>query len=178
MIKQLLEYARKEKRKLIKTNAIEIIKQVIEFSKHSFGKKYKIENNIVLDNAIIIGDSTQLFNSFLNVFINAKDSMPKGGKINVDVNISTFIKKIKYKDFGELVPGKYILIEIKDNGTGMSNHVMKQIYEPFFTTKTKGRGTGLGMSAAFGIIKSHHGMIKIYSKVNVGTTIKIFLPLS
>ncbi len=114
-------------------------------------------------------DKEQIIEAISSIFINAKEAMPGGGIINVFIeNISNMPREIN------LEPGKYIKITIEDHGEGIPNGDLVKIFDPYFSTKEK--GTGLGLTTAFSIIKSHHGTINIESNVGKGTTVVIYLP--
>ncbi len=125
---------------------------------------------------VVMADSVQLEQVMMNLATNARDAMPEGGTILVKTETmeidSMFIES---HGFGK--PGKYALISLSDNGTGMKENVLQHIFEPFFTTKEVGKGTGLGLSVVYGIIKQHEGFINVYSEPGIGTTYKILLPL-
>jgi CheY-like chemotaxis protein len=121
-------------------------------------------------------DRNQIEQVLLNFYVNAWQAMPDGGilylrseNVNLDEN--------KTKPFN-LLPGKYVKISVTDTGTGMDEATQKRIFDPFFTTKEMGRGTGLGLASAYGIIKNHGGIINVQSKKGEGSTFNIFLPAS
>ncbi len=121
-------------------------------------------------------DAGQLENTILNLGINARDAMPNGGKLtisteNVDMNDD-------YAAAADVLPGEYVLIAVSDTGTGMSRDVLEHAFEPFYTTKEVGQGSGLGLSMVYGFAKQSGGHATIYSEENIGTTIKLYLPKS
>ncbi len=120
-------------------------------------------------------DPSQLDQVFMNLAVNAAQAMPDGGTFTIqtrDVNISHDYCRLH----PDLAPGDYVQLSISDTGHGMDRATMERIYEPFFTTKKPGEGTGLGLSVAFGIVRDHNGCITCYSEVDVGTTFRIYLP--
>ena len=98
-----------------------------------------------------------------NIILNALDVMPKGGRIQISVAHET---------------PNFLAVKITDNGPGIPEHILPNIFDPFFTTKTKGRGTGLGLSVSQGIVARHGGEIRVSSKLAVGTTFSIILPIT
>ena len=140
------------------------------------GEQYDIEFVVPEGHWFCFADANQLESVILNLAINARDAMPNGGKLTIEA-FSTPLDETYCAQQDEAVePGQYICFAVTDNGTGMSEDVLKQAFEPFFTTKEIGKGSGLGLSMVYGFIKQSDGHIKIYSEVGVGTTIKLYLP--
>jgi signal transduction histidine kinase/DNA-binding response OmpR family regulator len=120
-------------------------------------------------------DSGQLQNAILNLAINARDAMPQGGKLTIELN-NALLDANYAASHGEVTPGQYIMIEVKDTGTGMPTEILEHIFEPFFTTKPEGVGTGLGLPMVYGFVKQSGGHIDISSNVGQGTSVKLYLP--
>lgn len=122
-------------------------------------------------------DVGQIEQVLVNLCINARDAMPNGGQLKLETGVMTmdelFIKTHPWARMGEFVE-----IAVSDTGFGMNQATMAQIFEPFFTTKAEDSGTGLGLSTAYGIIKQHEGFIHVYSEQEIGTTFRIYLPVS
>lgn len=119
-------------------------------------------------------DTGQIKQVLLNLYVNAFHAMPAGGELRLSSK-NFLINGLSGKRFS-LKPGKYVEISVTDNGTGMDEKTRQRIFEPFFTTKEMGRGTGLGLASAYGIIKNHKGLIEVESRLGVGTTFHIYLP--
>jgi CheY-like chemotaxis protein len=121
-------------------------------------------------------DHQQIEQVLLNIYVNASQAMPDGGKLF----LATKAVKLdqKHTEPHGLSPGQYARISIRDTGIGMSEAIKKRIFDPFFTTKDKGRGTGLGLASAYGIIKNHSGFISVHSEPGHGAVFNIYLPLS
>jgi CheY-like chemotaxis protein len=122
----------------------------------------------------VVGDSTQIEQILINLVINARDALPKGGEINI-TTARAEMEDEKAKRLG-ISPGHYVMLSVSDNGTGMSDETMAHIFEPFFTTKPSGEGTGLGLAMIYGIVKQGGGHIEVTSRIGEGTTFRIFLP--
>jgi two-component system cell cycle sensor histidine kinase/response regulator CckA len=121
-------------------------------------------------------DQCQLEQVLLNLCVNAGHAMPEGGNLHLRTR-NVVLRDEDVRPFG-MEPGKYVRIAVEDSGIGMDQTTQRRIFEPFFTTKEMGRGTGLGLASAYGIIKNHGGFIDVESKKGEGTTFSIYLPAS
>ncbi len=120
-------------------------------------------------------DGSQLQNALLNLAINARDAMPRGGRLSIE--ISRLRLDADYaRMYPEIRTGEYVLIAVTDTGVGMSSETKERAFEPFFTTKGMGAGTGLGLSMVYGFAKQSGGLVQLYSEIGQGTSIRIFLP--
>jgi signal transduction histidine kinase len=120
-------------------------------------------------------DAAELESVLVNLAVNARDALPKGGKLTVEAS-NSYLDDAYCSRHSEVKPGQYVLISVTDNGIGMSEEVVQHAFEPFYTTKLAGQGTGLGLSQVYGFVRQSGGHVKIYSEVDEGTTVKIYLP--
>lgn len=123
------------------------------------------------------GDATQLNQAFMNLFLNARDAMPDGGRLTIETE-QVLVNGAYAQTHPWAKPGRYVLVTVTDTGAGMSAEVMDRIFEPFFTTKTDHTRGGLGLSITYGIVRQHGGMLQCYSEPGVGSSFKVYLPIA
>jgi hypothetical protein len=113
----------------------------------------------------------------MNLVVNARDAMPKGGVLTIGTsNVELGVQEVK--GFLDLKPGRYVSLTVTDTGTGMTDETKRRLFEPFFTTKPLGEGTGLGLSMIYGIVKQHGGDVSFYSELGLGSSFKIYWPVT
>ncbi len=151
------------------------ITQVRKLLSRTIPKTITVELRLSEELPQIYADPVQIEQILMNLAVNARDAMPKGGKIIFETR-SVKLEGAHYILHAELDPGAYVLLQVTDTGSGMDQEIVKRIFEPFFTTKGPGVGTGLGLSIVYGILKQHGGDIRCNSKLGSGTTFDIFLP--
>lgn len=177
LTKQLLAFAQKGNYQNIPVNIHMVVKEVISILKRTIDKRISIKESLKADLRTLKGDPAQLQNVIMNIAINAKHAMPNGGMLTFRSTNIFFNETDCLKPEFDLKPGNYIKISISDTGIGMDEETQKHIFEPFFTTNNSGNGTGLGLAAAHGTVKKHHGCISVESSPEQGATFNIFLPV-
>lgn len=120
-------------------------------------------------------DVTQVENAVLNLSINARDAMNEAGKLTIEIG-NAFLDDAYARNHTEVTPGQYVMLAVTDTGSGMTPEILRQAFDPFFSTKPEGQGTGLGLSMVYGFVKQSGGHITIYSEIGYGTTVKLYLP--
>jgi PAS domain S-box-containing protein len=175
LTEQLLGFARGGKYEVKTTD----VNQLVRDSSEMFGRAKKeitIHLKYQEDLWPVELDRRQIEHVFLNLYVNAWQAMTGAGDLYIETDNITldnhYVKPYKVK------PGRYVKISLTDTGVGMDKVTQRRIFEPFFTTKEMGRGTGLGLASAYGIVKNHGGYINVYSEKDKGTTFKIYLPAS
>lgn len=175
LVRQVLSFARGLKGEKTIVQVKHLITEIIQIAKQTFPKSIEFSTQIPEDLWTVAGDTTQLHQVLMNLVVNAHDAMPAGGMLTI-AGENMFIDEAYAKMNLESKVGHYIVITVTDTGLGMSPKIVENIFEPFFTTKEVGTGTGLGLSTALGIIKSHNGFVTVSSQVGKGSTFKVFLP--
>jgi PAS domain S-box-containing protein len=173
LTKQLLEFARGGKYEVKATN----LNQLVEKTATLFGRtKKEIMIHIQLSPGLwtVEVDRGQIEQVLLNLLVNAWQAMPQGGRIMVETSNASL--DAAYCQALNIAPGRYVQISVTDTGIGMDKAIQAKIFEPFFSTKDRGRGTGLGLASAYGIVKNHEGMITVYSEKGLGAKFSIYLP--
>jgi signal transduction histidine kinase/ActR/RegA family two-component response regulator len=175
LTKRLLAFSRLQPLKPQSADANKCVADMSELLRRTLGEAIELET--VLGGGLwrAIVDVHQLESAILNLVINARDAMGRGGRLTIET-ANTELNRAYADAHAEVTPGQYVMIAVTDTGRGMSDAVIEKAFDPFFTTKPTGAGTGLGLSQVHGFIKQSKGHIKIYSEEGKGTTIKIYLP--
>jgi PAS domain S-box-containing protein len=177
LTKHLLAFARKQPLQPLEIDINSLILEAAKLLHPTLGEHIEISPKLSDDAWPTLIDPNQLTTAVLNLALNARDAMPRGGKLTLETaNIR--LDRDYAKMNSEVVPGDYVMIAVSDTGTGIPASLMEKVFDPFFTTKEVGKGTGLGLSMVFGFVKQSGGHIKIYSEEGHGTTVKIYLPRS
>jgi signal transduction histidine kinase/CheY-like chemotaxis protein len=172
---QLLAYSRNQPLEPTPILASELLSSMEELLQRTLGEQYALE--FITSSGLwhCFADQQQLETVLLNLTLNARDAMPNGGNLTIEVR-NTWLDLEYCAQEGDVEPGQYVCFAISDNGIGMSKQVMAQAFEPYFSTKPVGKGSGLGLAMAYGFVKQSGGHIKIYSEEGEGTTVKLYLP--
>lgn len=175
LVSQLLAFARKQTiaPKVLNLNAMS--SSILKMISRVIGEDIDLAWSPGSDLWKIKMDTSQVDQILVNLCVNARDAITGVGKITIETRNTTFDQAYCEVHIG-FVPGDFIMLAISDNGSGMSKEVQDHIFEPFYTTKELGKGTGLGLATVYGIVKQNRGFINVYSEVNEGTTFRIYLP--
>jgi len=175
LTKQLLVFSHKQVIQTDKLDINEIVHGLNKMVRRIIGEDIKVKIDGGRELWPVNGDPTQIQQVIMNLAVNARDAMPKGGTLTIKTeNLTIDEDYVKANTEGR--PGRFVRLSVEDTGIGISKEVMSHIFEPFCTTKGIGKGTGLGLSVVYGIVKQHEGWIDVYSEPGQGTTFKIYLP--
>jgi PAS domain S-box-containing protein len=172
---QLLAFGRRQPLSPKSVNLGRLIRGIDDMLRRSLGEGVEIETVITggLWNTFV--DTVQVENALLNLAINARDAMQGQGKLTIEAG-NAFLDDTYVARHGDVTAGQYVMVAVTDTGCGIPVELLERVFEPFYTTKPEGQGTGLGLSMVYGFVKQSGGHIKIYSEVGHGTTVRIYLP--
>ena len=175
LTRQLLAFSRQQPVQKQLLDLDDRVRQVRKLLTPLMGDDVEISHLPRSGGAIVEADPGQIDQIIMNLAVNARDAMPRGGKLILETALFDFDESFT-QEHSPMTPGRYIMLAISDNGVGMDEATRSRIFEPFFTTKEMGRGTGLGLATVYGIVRQSGGHIWVYSEVGHGTTFKIYLP--
>lgn len=175
LTRQLLAFSRRQVVKPVLLDVNERLKEIIKLLRPLMGDDVEIVVTQRAQSAVIEADPGQLDQIVLNLAVNARDAMPRGGKFVLETDVVEFDQHFADRH-QPLAPGKYVMLAVSDTGVGMDQSTLSRIFEPFFTTKEQGKGTGLGLATVYGIAQQAGGHIWVYSEPGHGTTFKLYLP--
>jgi signal transduction histidine kinase/DNA-binding response OmpR family regulator len=172
---ELLAFARKQPLRPAPTHLGRLLRNMDALLRQALGEAIEIETVVAGGLWTTMVDPNQLENVVLNLAINARDAMQAGGKLTLELS-NAMLDELYTQTQVDVEPGQYVLLAVSDTGSGMSAQTIEHAFEPFYTTKPEGEGTGLGLSMAYGFAKQSSGHIRIYSELGSGTTVKLYLP--
>ena len=175
LTKRLLAFSRQQPLNPTVLDVNRTLNGLSDFLRRALGEDVSLE--IVGGGGVwpVDADPTELEAAILNLAVNARDAMPDGGKLTVETS-NSYLDDSYCQRNGDVTPGQYVQVAVTDTGAGMAKAVVDRAFEPFYTTKQSGQGTGLGLSQVYGFVKQSGGHVKIYSEEGEGTTVKIYLP--
>jgi PAS domain S-box-containing protein len=175
LTRQLLAFARRQPLETRLVNLNELVTGITRLLQRTLGEQVEIEMKLADDLWPAMTDASLVEAALANLAINARDAMPKGGRLTIETANKRLDERYVFEN-SDVIPGDYAMIAVSDTGSGIAPEILGRVFEPFFTTKPQGRGTGLGLSMVYGFVKQSKGHVKIYSELDHGTTIRIYLP--
>ncbi len=176
LVKQLLSFAKGAEGERLPVQLRPLVKEMERLVRSTFPKNIELRVECQKRLPVILGDATQLHQVLLNLLLNARDAMPDGGTLSLDMRSATVDASME-TEILNVAPGRYVVLRVTDSGTGIPPELLDRIFDPFFTTKDADKGTGLGLATSMGIIKGHSGFIRVYSTPGQGTTFSVYLPV-
>lgn len=175
LTKQLLLFSRRQPLARTEVDLRGLSASMLKMISRLIGPQIKVVFEAPSQIWAVQADRSQLEQVLLNLCVNARDAMPEGGCLRIELR-EVELTAMKAREFADLAAGRYVLLRVEDSGSGMTPEMQERIFEPFFTTKPNGRGTGLGLSVVYGIVKQHEGTICVTSALGQGTTFDVYLP--
>jgi PAS domain S-box-containing protein len=173
-VKQLLTLARKTEPHLTVCNPNDLLLELAKLLKQTLPKTIELTLDLDSKVPLLAIDTNQINQALLNLAVNARDALPNGGELS----LKTIVAERSQVPDPDATAERYLCVEVRDNGIGMSSGIRARIFEPFFTTKSASDGTGLGLAIVYGIVKSHNGFIDVDSKPRHGTTFRLYFPIA
>ncbi len=177
LVGQLLAFSRKQTLRLEGIDLRDSLADLAHLLNRLVGEKVELELRHHPDLRPVRADKRQLEQVVMNLVVNARDAMPDGGNVRVETDVAHFERAIE-RDAAIVPPGEYVIIRVIDNGVGIRPDAISHIFDPFWTTKNTGEGTGLGLSTAYGIVKQSGGFLFVESELDVGSTFEVILPVA
>jgi len=177
LTRQLLAFSRKQVLEMKVVNLNNLIDNMGKMLARLIGEDIELELRTEQTTRNVLADPSQIEQVVMNLAVNARDAMPSGGRLVLESSDVELDDDYARAHKGSK-PGSYVALSVTDSGTGMDEDTLGKVFEPFYTTKSEGKGTGLGLATVYGIVKQHNGYIWVYSEVGRGTVFKIYLPVS
>ena len=177
LIQQILDFSRRSVLERRPMDMLPFIKEQTKLLRRTLPEDIRIQLDCEIDEYIVSADPTRMQQALMNLAVNARDAMPKGGRLRIGLTKCQAVDMVPCISCGEVLGGDWVCVSFEDSGCGMEKKVEAHIFDPFFTTKDPGQGTGLGLSQVYGIIKQHDGHIGLRTKPGEGSTFFMYIPI-
>jgi CheY-like chemotaxis protein len=174
LVQRLLAFSRLQRLEPAPLDVNALISGMADMIARTLGEAIEVETLLADELWPTFADRNQLESALLNLVVNARDAMPDGGRLMMETANVEFSETLG----DDIAPGHYVMISVSDTGRGIAKELLSKVFEPFFTTKDVGMGSGLGLSMVYGFVKQSRGLVRLYSEVGSGSTVKIYLPRS
>lgn len=175
LVRQILSFSRGLDTERHPVQLAALIGELSRLFQQTFPRSITLHTSVPETLWLVHADGTQLHQVLTNLCVNARDAMPHGGQLRITAS-NRWLDEAEARQTQGLPPGRYVVLEVEDTGTGIAPEVLGRVFDPFFTTKEHGKGTGLGLSTAQGIVRNHGGRIGVESQVGRGTRFAVYLP--
>ncbi len=175
LTRQLLAFSRRQTMQLASLDVNQVVTQMVRMLRRILGEDIEMQLTYAAPPPFVRADAGMLEQVLLNLVVNSRDAMPKGGRLEIETTAAVFDRAMVAQD-PQLREGDFACLRVTDNGCGIPPDLMTRIFEPFFTTKDVGKGTGLGLATVYGIVEQHNGWVNVTSEIGRGTTFRIYLP--
>ena len=175
LTRQMLAFARKQELEPRDVKINELVSGIAPLLSRSIGEQVQLKADLMTGEPLAVIDPSQLESAILNLAINARDAMPQGGHLTIETQ-PIYLDQAYAAAHEDVPSGHYVMVAVSDTGSGMSAELLEKVFQPFFTTKEQGKGSGLGLAMVYGFIKQSGGHINVYSEVGHGTAVKMYLP--
>jgi two-component system, cell cycle sensor histidine kinase and response regulator CckA len=172
---QLLLFSRKETMRQQDLDLNQSINNMTKMLRRTLGEDIQMQFKFAMQSLFIHADAGMMDQVLMNLAVNSRDAMLKGGQLIIETSLVDF-DELAVSQSGHSRSGSFVCLSVSDTGCGIPPEVLPKIFEPFYTTKEVGKGTGLGLATVFGVVQQHQGWINVYSEVGHGTTFRIYLP--
>lgn len=178
LTRNLLAFSRKGQLHAVDINLHQVIHDVVGILEQTIDRRITLATRLAAGSPLVNGDLSQIQSALLNLGVNARDAMPEGGALTFATAEVDLDDKAAQALSEPIIPGRYVEIRVSDTGVGMTPEVIAHLFEPFFSTKPRGKGTGLGLAAVYGTVRAHRGAIEVQSAPGGGTAFRVYLPVS
>jgi two-component system cell cycle sensor histidine kinase/response regulator CckA len=175
LTRQLLAFARQDTVAPRKVTVNATISEMLGLLRRTLGTHIELDTRLAPDLDPVRIDPGQLSQILVNLAVNSRAAMPHGGRLTIETSVTTF-RQPQPLSHGQVPPGRYVRLRVNDTGSGMPREVVERAFDPFYTTKPVGEGTGLGLATVYGIVTQAGGQVELYSEVGLGTTVTLVLP--